>query len=224
MKRVVTMVVLCAFLVLGAAATASASSRDRNRDRIPDKWEKRHGLSLKVKQTRRDQDRDGLNNLGEFRAGDDPRDRDTDGDGLRDGKERAGKIASFDGTKLVISLFGGGTAEGTVNDATEIECEAGDQPSATTAGSGRDGSGSGSDDASGDDNSGRGSSGDDRSGEAEPGDDRGNEPGTPGDDRGQDENEDDCTTADLKVGAVVDEAKLRLTSDGLVFREIELES
>ena len=62
---------------------------DRNHDRIPDRWECRHNLSLKVKQTRRDPDRDGLNNLGEFQAGDDPHRADSDNDGVRDGNEHA---------------------------------------------------------------------------------------------------------------------------------------
>ena len=56
---------------------------DHNHDRIPDRWEKRHDLSLKVKQHRRDQDSDGLKNRGEWRAKLDPRDDDTDDDGSR---------------------------------------------------------------------------------------------------------------------------------------------
>ena len=67
-------------MLVPAAAQASgsgsrASAADRNGDRIPDRWERRHRLSLKVKQTQRDQDHDGLNNLGEFRAKTNPRDR-----------------------------------------------------------------------------------------------------------------------------------------------------
>ena len=48
-------------------------ARDRNHDRIPDRWERHHHLSLKVKQTRRDQDRDGLNNLASGASRSDPR-------------------------------------------------------------------------------------------------------------------------------------------------------
>ena len=88
----------------------------------PDRWEKRHKLSLKVKQAGLDQDRDHLRNLGEFRqgtsprdadsdddglrdgkehgVGNDPADKDSDGDGVKDGDENAGTIASFDGTTL----------------------------------------------------------------------------------------------------------------------------
>src|ERR1700750_1363238 len=89
------MLVIAASLVL--AATASAHSRDHNRDGIPDRWEARHHLSLKVNQARRDPDHDGLANRGEYKAGLDPRKADTDGDGIDDGDENAGTVASFTG-------------------------------------------------------------------------------------------------------------------------------
>jgi hypothetical protein len=205
------MMAVCALVVLGAASTAAASTRDRNRDRIPDKWEKRNGLSLRVEQTRRDQDRDGLDNLGEFRANTNPRDRDTDNDGIRDGKERAGTIQSFDGTTLVISLFGGGTVSGTVNASTEVKCEgADDTPTATTSSSGRGESGSGRDDNGGEQGDNRGP------GNGEAGDERGND--------GNDGNERNCSAADLKVGAEVQEAELRTSNGVLVYDEVELGS
>src|SRR6184192_594061 len=62
-------------------------SGDRNRDRIPDRWERRYHLSLRVNQARRDQDHDGLTNLGEFESHTNPRDADTDNDGIEDGDE-----------------------------------------------------------------------------------------------------------------------------------------
>ncbi|MGZ5324620.1 MAG: hypothetical protein ACXWZW_08360 [Solirubrobacterales bacterium] len=68
---------------------ALASSRDGNDDSIPDRWEQRHGLSLKVDQAKRDQDRDGLKNKGEYRHKTDPRDADTDDDGFKDGDDDA---------------------------------------------------------------------------------------------------------------------------------------
>lgn len=120
---------LAASLVLATFATAGGG--DRNRDRIPDRWEKRHHLSLKVNQASRDQDRDGLTNMGEYRAKLDPRDDDSDDDGLEDGDENAGAIASFTGGVLTITLAGGGTLAATVTDDTEIECE--DEDRATTA-------------------------------------------------------------------------------------------
>lgn len=116
-------------LALGAAALLAlggvASAKDRNHDRIPDRWEHAHHLSLKVNQAHRDQDRDHLRNMAEFKAGDNPRDDDSDNDGVEDGDEGAGTIASFDSTsgKLVINLFGGETLSGQVSAATEIKCE-----------------------------------------------------------------------------------------------------
>lgn len=69
------------------AGPALAHRGDANHDRIPDRWEKRHGLSLKVKQAGKDQDRDGADNLCEYQARTDPRDADTDGDRRVDGQE-----------------------------------------------------------------------------------------------------------------------------------------
>ncbi|HEX8854141.1 MAG TPA: hypothetical protein VF752_00970 [Thermoleophilaceae bacterium] len=82
-------VAAAALALLALPASALASSKDRNHDRIPDRWEKRHHLSLRVNQAKRDQDNDGLNNLGEFRSHTDPRDPDTDNDGVEDGDEDA---------------------------------------------------------------------------------------------------------------------------------------
>jgi hypothetical protein len=115
-----------ALAVVGAlllATAGQASARDRNNDRLPDRWERHHGLSLKVKQTRRDQDRDGLRNLAEFRSHMDPRDDDSDDDGIEDGDENAGKISAFEDGTLSIALFGGGEVSGKVTADTEIECE-----------------------------------------------------------------------------------------------------
>jgi hypothetical protein len=182
---------------------------DRNRDRLPDRWECRNGLSLRVKQARRDQDRDGLNNMGEFKAGTNPRDADTDNDGVRDGAENPGTIASFDaqtGT-LVINLAGGGTTSGRDTNATEIECKT----AAGAARAARNG---------GDDNSGPGSSNSDTGrGDDDRGDDRGreNEAG-----ENEQENEDNCSTTALQAGRTVREAELVVTSTGNVFRKIEV--
>jgi hypothetical protein len=69
------------------AAPGLAHTGDTNRDRIPDKWEKRFHLSLNVNQAGRDQDNDGLDNRCEFEEADNPRDADTDDDGVRDENE-----------------------------------------------------------------------------------------------------------------------------------------
>jgi len=211
-------------LALGAIAIfvlpGLASARDGNDDRIPDRWEKRHHLSLMVDQARRDQDRDHLRNLAEFRAGDDPRDRDSDDDGVVDGEENAGTIASFDATtgKLTIDLFGAGTISGLVTDRTRIKCEDERTPDLTDV----------------------------RGREAEPGDDRGGDGEEVGDDHGGDNSgpgsgnsgpgsansgpsghDDDgvganCTSADLVPGAVVEEADLEIEHATATFDEVEL--
>ncbi len=224
-------------LALGALALLAmpglAAAKDHNHDRIPDRWEKRHKLSLKVNQARLDQDRDHLRNRAEFLAGDDPRDSDSDDDGVMDGNEQAGTIASFDSAtgRLVIDLFGTDTVAGLVTDETEIKCD--DEGSASSEDSGSDES------ESGDDNGGEG--------EEEVGDDNGDDGEEVGDDNGDDgeevgdddsdpgsdnsgpgsEGDDDhgdrlCTTAELVPGAVVEEAELKIENGQAVFHEVEL--
>ena len=195
------LLILCFALVVALAvpSVASAHKRDRNHDRIPDRWERAHHLSLKVNQAKRDQDRDGLRNRQEFLADDNPRDADTDNDGVEDGDENAGTITSFSGGVLVIDLFGSSDdVRGTVTNATDIECEGADDAHASDHGD--DGEGEG-------DHSGPG--GGDREGDF-------------GDREDDNENEDACSTADLTNGTVVREADLKTTATGLVFEEIEL--
>lgn len=197
------MTIVSRTMAIGIAATAallvalagSALARDGNNDRIPDRWEKKNDLSLKVKQTRKDQDRDGLRNLNEWRAGTDPHDADTDDDGIDDRDENAGTVESFDAQtgQLTIDPFQGDPISGLVTADTEISCENEDHPQAMhesesdNSGPGSENSGPGSDDGPGDD-----------------------------------EDEDACTTVDLVPGAVVHEAELEVTSQGGVFEEIEL--
>jgi hypothetical protein len=222
-------------LALGAIALLAmpglAAAKDRNHDRIPDRWETHHKLSLTVNQARHDQDGDHLRNRAEFLAGDNPRDRDSDDDGVMDGAERAGTIASFDAPsgRLTINLFGGDTISGLVNGDTEIKCE--DVSSATTSSRG---SGSGEAEP-GDDNGGNGEeAGDDNGGQGEePGDDNGGDnqgdnsgPGSdnsgPGNDGDDDNGSSICTTAELVPGAVVEEAELKLQNGQATFHEVEL--
>ena len=84
-----------------------AHKSDRNRDGLPDRWEKAHKLSLKVNQSGRDQDRDGANNAAEYAAHTNPRNCDSDHDGIKDGKETVGTIASFTDGILVITTAAG---------------------------------------------------------------------------------------------------------------------
>ena len=121
-RRIVTAAAGVLALAVSLLLAAAASAHDHNRDRIPDRWERAHHLSLRVNQARRDQDHDGLNNRGEFRAHMNPRKADTDGDGIEDGDENAGTIASFSDGVLTITLAGGGTLTGEVDEDTEIEC------------------------------------------------------------------------------------------------------
>ncbi len=182
-----------------------AAAKDGNHDRIPDRWEKRHHLSLSVNQAGRDQDRDHLRNRAEFLADDNPRDRDSDDDGVIDGDENAGTIQSFDSAsgRLTIALFGGDTINGLVTDRTRIKCE--DEHSPDVSSRARHGEEEPGDDNDGD-NSGPGSS---HSG-----------PGPSGhDDNGTGAN---CTTSDLIAGATVEEAELELEHGVASFEEVEL--
>jgi hypothetical protein len=210
--RKLLIVVLALVAALGVVSTASAKSRDRNHDRLPDRWEHAHHLSLKVKQAKRDQDRDGLNNRGEFRARTNPRDHDTDNDGIDDGNENAGTVKSFEGGVLTITLAGGGELSGTVDADTEIECHGpSDLRARTSSGGGDDGPGHDTGDDNGDDGPNH-DTGDDN-GDDEDGDDV-NEHG--------DDDNDTCAADALKAGTKVHEAELKVTAAGNHFEELEL--
>ena len=80
--------VLCTGVAPSAASAAAVTSaRDRDGDHLPDRWERRHGLSTKHRSGRGDPDHDALRNRGEHRRRTDPRKADTDGDGVKDGRE-----------------------------------------------------------------------------------------------------------------------------------------
>jgi hypothetical protein len=210
MKRLLT-IAIGAMALAAIALPASAAARDRNHDRIPDKWEKKFNLSLKVNQGHRNQDHDGLNNRQEFVAGDNPRDADSDNDGIPDGKEDAGTIESFDPATgmLVINVFNDGTVSGLVTSNTEIKCEneneAENEVENENEMDNRDGGG---------DTSGSGSS---NSGSGE--DNSGPDSTSSGDQQGDEGN---CTTADLSHGTPVHEAELELANGQAVFEEVEL--
>jgi hypothetical protein len=74
-------------LVWFAVPVATAVARDRDRDGLPDRWERRYGLSTQSRSATGDPDHDGLANRREYRRHTNPRRRDTDRDGLRDGTE-----------------------------------------------------------------------------------------------------------------------------------------
>ena len=202
-------------VALGALAMLAlpsfAAAKDRNHDHIPDRWEKRHHLSLHVNQAARDQDSDHLGNRGEFQAGDNPRNSDSDGDGVMDGEENAGTIASFDPAtgKLTITLFGGETVSGIVNEDTGIQCGRVDHPPTAPATS-----------------MATTTRGPPASSQGEKDDPPGHDGTPPGASEGPGqgaENTADCTTAALVVGATVDEAELELGNGVATFEKIELE-
>jgi hypothetical protein len=200
-------------LLPGAATARSHHARahfaDVNHDGIPDWWERKFHLSLRVNQASRDQDRDGLTNLQEFKARLNPRSADSGGDGIPDGQKDAGTVASFGGGQLTINLLAGGTVAGTVDASTEIECitpGAADQQDTQGDNSGSDTSSPTSaptaraaDDGSGDSSSGSGDQGDQ------------NEQGDGGS---------NCDTTALTNGATIHEAELSATGAGLHFDKI----
>ena len=207
---------LAVMLAVAASLTLAggAFAKDRNHDRLPDKWEKRHHLSLHHKQGRRDQDHDGLKNRGEFRAHLNPRDADTDNDGIRDGAEHAGTIQTFvadqgspnTGT-LTIALDGGGTVSGKVTANTECTVRPATTPTASASRDGESG------DDHGGDNSGPGST--------SSGDNQGENENEANENQNENENE-TCTAAEFSQHHTVREAELKVTSAGTVFDEIKL--
>jgi hypothetical protein len=174
-------------------ATFASAGGDRNRDRIPDRWEKQHHLSLKVDQSRRDQDGDGLNNKGEWRAKLDPRDDDSDDDGIDDGDENAGTVTTFTGGVLTITLAKGGTLSAKVTPDTELECA---------------GAAKASSDDEGDDDGDHGdldhNDGDHNDGDHESDDD------------------DTCGADPLTAGRQVEEAELKTQNGEAVWEKVEL--
>ncbi len=223
----------------------AAHKADRNRDGLPDRWEKANRLSLRVNQASRDQDKDGANNAAEFVAGTNPHDSDSDDDGMKDGAETVGTIASFDATSgtLVITTAGG-PVSGKVTDRTEIKLVGG-APMAIAAHRG-----DGGDDEQGDEPAGPtgpiGSDHGDDDNENE-GDDDGHDgcrpfppsgatgatgasgatgatgPVGPAD-CGHHHGEGSGSKADLVPGAVVREAELKLTAGGPVWDELKIVS
>lgn len=210
-----TLIAIAALLVLGLVAAGPASAKDRNHDRIPDRWEKRHHLSLRVNQAKRDQDRDQLNNRGEFVSGSDPRDDDTDDDGVEDGDENAGTIASFDGTTLTIDLLNGGSISAKVDSSTEIQCGDETDEDATDPDENDDVDEPGDDSSAG---ATRDDSSDDDPADTE--DDPADEESD--DDSSDDESEGNCSVDDLTVGTAVHEASVSVANGDALFEEIEL--
>lgn len=205
-KRLTATLAATVGLIAILALPGAAAAKDRNHDHIPDRWEKRHNLSLKVNQARRDQDSDHLRNRAEFEAETNPRDPDSDNDGVEDGDENAGTIESFNaGTgELTIDLFGSGTISGLVTEETEVECDH-EHSSATASTSSED------DEAGAEDNDNE-SNEDEQQGEEQADDDQGE----------QEDASSSCTTAALEPGATVHEAELKVENGTATFEKVEL--
>lgn len=185
------------------ALSAGAAAKDRNKDGLPDRWERANHLSLQVDQARRDQDGDALRNRGEYRAGTDPRDADTDNDGVEDAAEDAGTITAWDPETgvLTIATFSGDDVTATVTDETQIECTNDDatEPDDPTAEAKHPGPGEGTS-----------------------GVPPAAQEGPPTHAGQHDCDGNGCSVDDLAVDGVVREASVKVTADGLVFTEIEL--
>jgi hypothetical protein len=207
-------------VLVALAAPASAAAVDRNEDGLPDKWEKRYGLSLTVKQGGRDQDRDGLRNRDEYRrhtnpryrdtdndslrdgdelwTGHDPLDRDSDDDGVEDGRENPGRIVTFVDGVVTLELSGSERVRALVNEATAISCEGPTTEGRADADAGKaDG-----DVAGGDRVLARTDYGPDEAADDGPVADIGDPPSG------------GCGPGDLRAGAIVREAALRSAEDG----------
>src|SRR6266571_1887979 len=93
---VATMSALLAVVVTATSTSVAISkgprasfhtARDRDGDGLPDRWERRYGLSTRHDSSLGDPDHDSLSNRAEYRLRLNPRRWDTDGDGLSDGRE-----------------------------------------------------------------------------------------------------------------------------------------
>jgi hypothetical protein len=118
--------------------------------------------------------------------------------------QTAGTVQSFSGGVLTIALTNGSTVSGTVTGDTEIECQSADMSGTSGwqshdhGGSNNGSSGSGDSSNQGDDDQGQG-------------DDDNNAGQT-------------CDMSSLTQGAVVQEAELKITSAGAVWKNVDLAS
>ena len=220
-----------ALMVVAFGGTAVA--KDRNHDQIPDKWEKKFDLSVKVDQSNKDQDRDHVDNMNEFQEGTNPRVKDTNHNGRPDGKEDSDHDGLNNmGEDQTANLpddqdtDNDGIEDGAENAGTiatfdgstlTIDVAGGGQVSGTVDPTTTEIKCETEDEHEGDDNSSSTTAtashdgGGDQSGETQSGDDNSG-PGETGDDSRV------CTTADLTPGTAVHEAELQ----GTTFEKVEL--
>ncbi len=82
--------------------TGSGAEGDQDGDKLPDDWEREHGLDPTVDDSAEDADGDGLTNAEEYAEGTDPNKGDTDGDGMPDKWELdndLNPLSAVDGTQ-----------------------------------------------------------------------------------------------------------------------------
>jgi hypothetical protein len=127
------------------------------------------------------------------------------------GGETAGKVASFTGGVLTITLNDNSTVSGKVTDQTELSCE-----SAT----GSEGNDSDDNDQNGDENS--GGNGDDSANHGPGMGSKGDDMSSGGDSEDAGQAPSSCTSAALVPGAVVREAELSIGSAGAVWKHVDL--
>lgn len=136
--------------------------------------------------------------------------------------ENAGKVASYAGGVLTLTLNDGSSVSGKVTNATRIECVSATAPP-PGPGQGND-SGPGDDNGEGDDNH----QGDQQGGGQPPAPGAGAPQWMHGEDGSDDDggnpaaNEPPCDTSALVVGAIVRAAELRIGAGGTEFENIEL--
>ncbi len=95
----------------GEAKMTLVVSADRDRDQLPDSWERDHGLSdSDAGDSQLDGDHDDLANWREFAKGADPRELDTDGDRYADGVEVEAGSDPADSDSIPIALHSGGSS------------------------------------------------------------------------------------------------------------------
>lgn len=96
MKRIVIGAVLASLVVSQAVGPVEAKSKakkkpvvqvDRDKNEIPDAWQKQYHLGYGKQVATKDHDRDGLMNVQEYQLRLNPTKSDSDRDGIKDGKE-----------------------------------------------------------------------------------------------------------------------------------------
>ncbi len=87
MKTRFTLALMMAVAIVAMVAGPALAATDSDRDGMPNRWERNHGLNPLLANAKGDADHDGLANVAEYRNQADPKDEDTDNDGADDRDE-----------------------------------------------------------------------------------------------------------------------------------------